>query len=307
MVILGQAADMQSTQRWGITAVAAVAVAGMVALVVTDHDKQDTKSGASSPPATVVPSGSPGTGGPESAGPPSWSPTEPVVPAGVWLSWAYLDSPSGQMRHGGGAGTTITASMIKPAVAAEYLHRHGRDPAGDRHITAALVDSDNQATEWLYANIGRDAGIRHVLSACAMIDSRTRPGWWSMTRVTAVDAARMGGCLRQAGVTNAEHAQWLITQMGAVRGLGRFGIIAARPTAGGRPLAIKNGWLLEGGQWHINCLAIGPWWSAAVLTRYPADRGMAYGQNLCAQAALAVIPPDQPASPEPIASTDPVG
>ena len=78
-------------------------------------------------------------------------------------------------------------------------------------------------------------------------------------------------------------------------GGGRWGIIDGLPAeikAQG-PVSIKNGWTLLSydGNWHVNCLAVTDKWSLAVMLRYPAERGLAYGAQVCASVATQLVTP----------------
>lgn len=219
------------------------------------------------------------------------------------MSWAYLDSIDGTMSTGGAAGTTPTASMIKPAIVSDYLRGRDQaitDPTPDEtaRMTAAIVDSDDAATEWLYRERGSDVAVQRIIKLCGMTGAQVHPGWWSKTQVTAPDSARMGACIRDGGLVSEPWPTWVLDRMREVRGEGRFGIGDSRRDPDGGALAIKNGWMVTDGLWHVNCLAVGGWWSGAVLTRYPASRGLGYGAKLCADVARSVFPPDMRPAPE---------
>lgn len=212
----------------------------------------------------------------------------PSVPAGVWASWAVLDAASGAVIAAGGErGTNTTESMVKLAIVADTLRRQPTR-ANYAEAEAMLRDSDNDAAERAYRAGGGDAMLRRVMAACELDQTATVPAWWSETRMTAADAARMGACITGGRVTNPAVTAWIVAQMRAVRGEGRFGLGAVRAD-----LAIKNGWTLrDDGLWHVNCLAVGPGWVAAVLLRYDGSRPLAYGGALCTQITEAVVPAD---------------
>jgi hypothetical protein len=216
----------------------------------------------------------------------------------VWASWAVLDRATATVTvAGGAAGTNTTESMVKVAIAADLLGRRERAgrPASRADLAAAqamIVDSDNDAAERTYRAGGRDAILRRVITRCALTETTSKPGWWSETQTTAADAARLGACIADARLTSPASAAWLLAQMQAVRGVGRFGLVAARPTVDGQLLAIKNGWTWRDtdGLWHVNCLAVAPRWSAAVLLRYDGGLPLEHGGQLCAQLMAATVP-----------------
>lgn len=110
--------------------------------------------------------------------------------------------------------------------------------------------------------------------------------------MTATDAALLGLCLAD-GRAAAQHTGWLLGQMRAVTGTvaqqqattggGRWGIIDGLPAQLQPLTAIKNGWTRHGGLWSVNCLAIGPGFVLAVMMRYSAGHGLAYGAAACAE------------------------
>lgn len=232
----------------------------------------------------------------------------PVLPSNVWASWALLDRNTGVVATtGGGTGTSTTESMIKVAIAAEYLRELEHIPrtpdTGEMDMLSRMIrDSDNDAAETLYRRGGGDQMLTKVLDVCELRASRTTPGWWSQTQLTAADAARLGMCIAAGRLASAEWVTWILGEMRSVRGDGLFGIIEARPhDEQDRPLAIKNGWNLRDDGWHVNCLAVADGWTLAVLTRYPAELGVRYGGLLCRSVAASIAP----TTPAPASSTVP--
>lgn len=233
-----------------------------------------------------------------------------ALPAGqeVWASAALLDRRTGQITTATGSrtGTSTTESMIKIAVAAQYLRDltdTGRspDPQEKDMLSRMIRDSDNEAAETIYRRAGRDRMLAQVVATCQLHETRTKPGWWSETQMTAADAARLGACIAEGKVATGTWAGWILEQMRAVRGVGRFGIIAAYPADGQGPLAIKNGWGIRDDGWHINCLAVTADWTLAVMIRFPDGvefstpdgqnlRDLPYGAAVCRRAAAALIP-----------------
>lgn len=217
----------------------------------------------------------------------------------VWAQWAVYDRHTHQVQPGGAAGRSSTESMIKVGIVADFLagvEHAGRMPTARETdlMQRAIIDSDDQAAQRLYVARGGDQLVRRLIDTCALADTRITPGWWSKTHITAGDAATLGACIADGKVCSAPWAAWVEEQMRGVQGEGRFGIVEARPADRGRVLAIKNGWTAYDGQWHVACLAVADWWSAAVLVRYPAAMGLEYGGSMCARVAAAVLPPEEP-------------
>jgi hypothetical protein len=203
---------------------------------------------------------------------------------GEWASWALVDRRTGQLRSGGDGGTTSTESMVKAWIGADFLAGLGaRQPtAAEFDLLRRMIrDSDDNAAERLYRFRGGDAVIRRLISICGLTGTRIRSGWWSLTQISAGDAARMGDCVADGRAAGPRWTGWLLGEMRQVRGEGRFGVVEAHPVDGGQPVAVKNGWTAWGGSWHVNCLAVADGWSLAVLTRYPAGRGLGHGAEIC--------------------------
>lgn len=225
----------------------------------------------------------------------------PVIEAGTWAAWALLDRGTDMITTAGGlSGTADTKSMIKVAIAAQYLSdlEVARRPPGpaDLHLLSIMIrDSDNTAAETLYRRGGKDRMLAKVITTCGLHQTKTIPGRWSQTRTTPLDAVKMGSCIAAAKVCSQSWTRWLLAEMRQVRGTGRFGATDARPQDGTQSLAIKNGWLEQGREWHVSCLAIARNWVLAVMTRYPASKGLSYGASLCAAVTAAIAPPDTPA------------
>lgn len=215
-------------------------------------------------------------------------PPLPIYPADTWVSWSLYDRRNGFVTSGGGTGTNSTESMVKAAIAAEYLGAvavEGRILTDSERakLRGAIRDSDNDDAEALYRARGKDRALHRVISICGLLDTKLKQGWWSETQMSAADAARMGDCIADGRVAGPQWTPWLLDEMRKVRGEGRFGIIDTEPAA-----AIKNGWTWRVDGLHVNCLGITDTWSLAVLTHYPSSRGLAYGAVLCATIAASV-------------------
>ncbi len=220
--------------------------------------------------------------------------------ADTWVSWHVIDVRDGTESHGGAVDQSITASVIKVGIAADFLagleYEARRDPTPREHdlLVRMIRNSDNAAASQLYRARGGRAVITRLTATCGMTHT-TAASTWGATRTTTADLAALGTCVAAGNVASAGWVAWLLDQMRHVEGVGRFGIAQSRPTDRGRPLAYKNGWLLEDGLWHVNCLAIADWWTLAVMVRYPAKLGLEYGADVCSQ--LAAAAPDDETAP----------
>ena len=202
-------------------------------------------------------------------------------------SWALLDRRTGAVTGSARAAeTNTTESMIKAWLVSDYLRRaaeQGRTPdqATLARLSTAIRDSNDDAAQWAYRQGGGDAVVKRLISMCGLTDTTVRSGWWSLTRMSARDAVRMGECIADGRAAGPKWTDWVLSEMRQVRGSigdqqaksggGRWGIIDALPAEMAGSVAIKNGWTPQGydGRWHVNCLAIGDGWVLAVQARYP--------------------------------------
>ena len=249
--------------------------------------------------ATMVPAA---PAGPEPrdvfAHPPGTVPVGRADEDGLVLSWALLDTAAGRWTGSANADTARTEaeSTMKAWLAADTLRaaaEAGRPvTAAERaDITAAVRASDDAAAERLYRGLGRDASIARLEEVCEVDVETSRPGWWSFTRVTAVDAARILACVRDRAPDWPGGSE-LLTDLASITPDGRSGIHTGLPGA----VAEKNGWTLHGdGGWNLNCVLAWRERSLAVLTSYPADRGAGYGWAVCRDVADDVLAVEVPA------------
>jgi hypothetical protein len=206
-----------------------------------------------------------------------------------FVSWALLDRRTNAITGSPNISeTNDTASMIKAWLAADYLRRAsaaGESPSQQRlnELSIMIRDSDNAAAQDIYLRNGQDDSIERLFGMCGLTDSSAYRGWWSKTKVSARDTARMGACIADGRAAGQAWTPWLLDEMRQVRGEGDFGARTAMPPEAAAHVAIKNGWLVrsEDGLWHVSCLAIGDDWVLGVLTRYPGRLGLEHGAGLC--------------------------
>lgn len=221
-------------------------------------------------------------------------------------AWALLARDTGELRRSEGGPATYTAeSMIKVWIAADDLRRlaerrirpHADEVAA---LSAMIRDSDDRAAEVIYQRNGEDQVIERLISICGLTETTIRPHWWSLTRMSAGDAVRMGVCIADGRAAGPRWTRWVLDQMRLIRGDGHFGIVSALPAHERPRLAFKNGWTLHvnEGQWAVNCLAVSESWVLAVQTRYPMTvGGLDHGARTCAEVASRVLPSATSAAP----------
>jgi hypothetical protein len=267
------------------------------------------------------------TPGPEGRGDAEGGPDEPaapklptLAPAPVevdidgFLAWALLDRNTGEISGSRNyTRTSTTQSMIKVWIVADFLRRtadRGDEPSDSdlAAARAAIRDSNDNTTMSLYLRGGDDAVVARMIDICHLTETSIFPGWWSRTRISARDAARLGDCVASGAAAGPEWTDWVLAEMRKVRGStapedqpagGRWGIIDGLPEPMVRDggVAIKNGWTRIGADnnWHLNCLALADSWVLAVLMRYPAERSLDYGAARCADVASQLVLPPAPA------------
>ena len=213
--------------------------------------------------------------------------------APVYYTWALIDRHNGAIRGSSVATTNYSNSTVKIWLAADYLRRLGAaQPADDiRHQLSIMIrDSDNAAADMFWKLNGKDAGMTRMISMCHLTDTTMFPGWWSMTRISARDLARLGLCVADGTASGPTWRDWIIDEMRSVRGSGLFGIKPVLPAADASQVAIKNGWYSHNdGRWRVNCLGVHPDWSLAILTSYPASLGFNYGVKACENVTRQVL------------------
>ncbi|NUR50064.1 MAG: hypothetical protein HOV71_18220 [Hamadaea sp.] len=256
---------------------------------------------------------------PEPPPPPTLRETTPVqvqLASGAAYAWSLLDRTTGETTGSANSTTyhNTTESMVKAWLVADFLRRLGdRDPttAEKQKMSTAIRDSNDDSAQWLYLKDGGNASIKRLFSTCDLVDRPViQSGWWSMTQLTARDAARMGACIADGTAAGDKWTSYLLNEMEHVRGTaatadqhatwggGRWGIIDGLPAQLQSDTAIKNGWTLinADGKWHVNCLAVHSDWTLAVQVKYPGKLGLAYGANVCESVTRQLV--YQPASAE---------
>ncbi|MCW6004740.1 class A beta-lactamase-related serine hydrolase [Micromonospora sp. CPCC 205371] len=281
----------------GVVTVAGLALAGL---------GLRTLPGSPLAASAAGPGGSTTTGASTSPTP-SASPTLPplaIRPTSITLnvegdfSWAMIDRRDGKISGSKNMATTSsTASMIKAWIGADYLRRaaeNGQTPSNLRmeQLRIMIRDSDNDAAQALWGQVGRAASTQRMIKMCKLTDSKANSNW-SITALSSRDTARLGACIADGRAAGKKWTNWLLDEMRAVRGVGDFGIRKAFSDEVSSTIAIKNGWVVRDakGEWEVNCLAIGDKWALGVMTHYPANLGYEYGAKICQDVAAKLKTP----------------
>jgi len=215
----------------------------------------------------------------------------------TWYAWQWVNLTTGAAYGSANAAkqTNNTESMIKAWIGTDYLA--GIEATGESLsdadktlITKMIKNSDDAAAHTLYLRRGGDTVVQRAIDECGLTGTSITESWWSKTQITALDATRMmREILNRAN--SSDLVRWLVDDlMRDVAADNAFGI--AEVLADADPQAdpaVKNGWTEHAstGLWNLNCLA--EWTSSgngdqivlAILTRYPAGNGQAYGEKLC--------------------------
>lgn len=155
----------------------------------------------------------------------------------------------------------VTASVIKVDILAALLLQHQRQGVamsdGERALAARMIRrSDNSAADALYADIGRDAGLRSADAAFGLDRTDPYPVSWGSSWTSPSDQVRLVRMLASGGgPLTAANRRYVLGLMGSVTPSQAWGIsAAARP---GEKVALKNGWVplrYEGNGWAVNSI-----------------------------------------------------
>jgi hypothetical protein len=281
-------------RRWAVLAVTAgvavvIGAAAAVSYVPAGGDGRAYFVEPDAPASQTATASAAASPAPTSAGP--FLTTRPVTISspGFW-SWALLDTATGAITGSPNvAAPSDTASMSKSWVAADYLRRAGEkkqkpSAATMQQLSTMIRDSDTTHTFTFHKANGNLGSIRRMVSLCGLTETTGVQNSWSLTKMSARDVARLALCIADGRAAGPEYTPWLLGEMRAVRGPGKFGVIEIAPPA--EQVAVKNGWLLrDDKQWHIACLAIGNGWTLGVMARHAGSLGKDHGAGICRKVA----------------------
>ena len=219
--------------------------------------------------------------------------------------FALIDTATGKV-HGNDAGGVAmrTASIVKViigmrlfAVATEQ--KRGLTAAEQSDLSAMIRSSDNDAASRLWGALGGPAVINWVRKVTGVRNTAppANPGEWGFTTTMARDMAVILSALVHAKGVTAAHRDALLREMRLVIPSQRWGVATAVHHS---VPAVKNGWYPDNDApvWRVLCTGVVDHgsrprrWILVVTTRYPANLGMAYGQETCSGIAARALPPD---------------
>ncbi|HEX6967713.1 MAG TPA: hypothetical protein VF174_02635 [Micromonosporaceae bacterium] len=226
---------------------------------------------------------------------------------GTFFSWAVLDADGHLWGSDNLSALTWPGSIVKVWIVADFLRQaadRGDTPSQAQldKASRAIRDSDDRSANDLYQAAGGRRQLRRMISTCGLTDTVIEGDRWRSVRMSARDAVRLGRCVTDGRAAGPAWTDWVRREMAMVRGSidpvdqpygGRWGIIDGLPAGLQESgVGIKNGWIVveSEGEWHVNCLAVADRWAMAVLTRYPAERGLEYGARACADVAARLVP-----------------
>src|SRR5690242_6725200 len=175
-----------------------------------------------------------------------------------------------------------SASVIKVITLCALLHelrgRQNLSPGQAALAQAMITESDNDAQDTLWNEIGMDA-LQRFLTAAGMNHTRLgQDDYWGLTEVNAHDELRLLHLLITPNpVLDAASRRYALGLMADVVPDQRWGVPAGAPPD--VQVHVKNGWLPDPELWDVN--SIGDFtrrdidYSMAILTRNDPD--MAYG------------------------------
>jgi len=151
-----------------------------------------------------------------------------------------------------------TASIVKAIILAALLRVHQElgTPlsSGERYeATLMITQSDNDAATDLWDEVGMDQ-LQDFLNLAKMDQTQLgQAGYWGLTEVTAHDEMLLLELLtRPNSVLAAASRAYELGLMAQVIPSQRWGTPAGTPA--GVTVHVKNGWLPDGGGWHINSI-----------------------------------------------------
>jgi hypothetical protein len=278
---------------------AAGASSGSTASTADSADSADSADTAATSPAstaatstTVAPSGS--TADPAAA-------AEVAASRSGVVEWAIVDLATG---YASGSGSLAdpqvaidAASMGKVLIAVAAVQQGlTASPVQAAELELMIEQSDNTATDDLYAAVGGAATIQALMDGTGMTASGAGRNWGAMS-ITASDMAHFLAQLGSGELLGSATDE-VLEPMRAVVADQRWGIskaATATPAA-----AVKNGWYPDtDGRWRLHCSAIvgstdptgaDQGVAVVVMAHYSQALGMGYGEETCRLVAAALLP-----------------
>jgi beta-lactamase class A len=175
-----------------------------------------------------------------------------------------------------------SASVIKVITLCALLYQlHGQQnlsPYQDALAQAMITESDNDAQDTLWNEIGMPALQRFLTAAGMNHTVLGQDDYWGLTEVNAHDELRLLKLLiTHNPVLDAASRRYVLALMANVIPAQRWGVSAGAPAD--ITVHLKNGWLPDPDLWVVNSIGDftrhGRDYSIAILTSN--DPGMAYG------------------------------
>ena len=197
------------------------------------------------------------------------------------VSASIYDLRTGQQWTYDAGSVQHTASIVKVDILATLLHDEQRDhtamsPATRALATAMIEDSDNDAAQALYVQIGQVPGLEAFNQLVGL--TATAPNWaWGFTDTTALDQTRLVRLFASPNaVLDAASRAFGLGLMRHVAPDQAWGVSAG--VALGTQVALKNGWYpTEPLDWQVNSIGWvdgdGRSYVVAVLTNGDATMG----------------------------------
>jgi beta-lactamase class A len=218
---------------------------------------------------------------------------------------AIVDTATGKVQGNDDSGVALrTASIVKVIIGMRLFARAEEQKRGltadeQSNLAAMIRSSDNDAASRLWGSLGGPAVITWVRKVTGVRNTQPpgNAGSWGFTTTTARDMAVILNALVKAQGINAANRDALLREMRQVVPGQRWGIA---PAVHRSNPAVKNGWYpdTDAPVWRVLCTGIADHggrsnrWVIVVTTRYPANLGMAYGQETCSGIAARALPAD---------------
>lgn len=164
--------------------------------------------------------------------------------------------------------------------------------ASERSDAEAMIRrSDNNATTRFWKALGGPRVMEYIHRTSETRDTVLAPenaNWWGYTRTTSFDLAMILNGLVTKQLLPASACDYVLGEMRRVAPDQRWGIPDGCRTPAA--VAVKNGWYPEedeGKVWRVHSIGVAPIGDKAeravisIMTRYPLERGMRYGQDTC--------------------------
>jgi hypothetical protein len=148
-----------------------------------------------------------------------------------------------------------TESVVKVPIMLTLLDQaisDGRQLTDDERYELALMitESDNDAANWLYEDVGGGAGVTAFLESAGIDDAAIDPADWGDSALSPMDAATLMTELIGGTILDAPSRELAMDLLGSVDPLQAWGAVLLASGAG--ETGVKNGWYPEFDGWVLN-------------------------------------------------------